>query len=64
LEKCKLLFAANTQEKGKQLDFICQELLREINTVAAKSSHFQIIEQTVAVKVELEKIKEQVQNIV
>ncbi len=50
-------------EKGKRLDFILQELLREINTISAKSSSFEINSLAVDIKVELEKAREQVQNI-
>ena len=48
---------------GRKLDFLCQELLRETNTIASKSQHVGIIQHTVDIKGELEKIREQVQNI-
>lgn len=48
---------------GKKLDFLCQELLREWNTVAAKSPSAEQIQFAVEAKVELEKIREQVQNV-
>jgi uncharacterized protein (TIGR00255 family) len=48
---------------GKKLDFISQELLREINTIAAKSSEYSISHYIVEVKSEIENIREQVQNI-
>ncbi len=51
-------------EKGKRLDFILQELLRESNTTLAKCSDFEMSRLSVDIKVELEKIREQVQNIV
>ncbi len=51
-------------EKGKQLDFILQELAREINTIAAKCSDASIGKRAINTKVELEKAREQVQNIV
>ncbi len=51
-------------EKGKQLDFILQEFAREINTIAAKCSHATISSHAINVKVEIEKTREQVQNIV
>ncbi len=51
-------------EKGKRLDFIMQELLREINTLMAKCPTFEVSSLSVDVKVELEKAREQVQNIV
>ncbi len=50
--------------KGKRLDFILQELVRELNTINAKSGSFDISSLAVDIKVELEKAREQVQNIV
>jgi uncharacterized protein (TIGR00255 family) len=51
-------------EKGKRIDFITQEMLREANTLNAKSHHAQIGQIIVNIKVELEKMREQAQNIV
>ncbi len=51
-------------EKGKRLDFTLQELGREINTIAAKCSDATISTHAINVKVEIEKIREQIQNIV
>ena len=51
-------------EKGKRLDFTLQELAREINTIAAKCSDSTISKHAINVKVEIEKTREQVQNIV
>ncbi len=51
-------------EKGKRLDFTLQELAREINTIAAKCSDASIGSLAINVKVELEKAREQTQNIV
>ncbi len=51
-------------EKGKRLDFILQELGREINTITAKCSDATISAHAINIKVEIEKIREQVQNIV
>lgn len=53
-----------TIEKGKKIDFTLQELAREINTIAAKCSDSTIEGLAINVKVELEKAREQVQNIV
>ena len=50
-------------EIGRELDFLCQEMLREINTMGSKSQFFEISRETVFAKGELEKIREQVQNI-
>ncbi len=57
------LLETDLQEKGKRLDFILQELLRETNTIMAKCSNFDISSFGVDIKVELEKAREQVQNI-
>ncbi|MBI5233198.1 MAG: DUF1732 domain-containing protein, partial [Deltaproteobacteria bacterium] len=48
---------------GRKLDFLCQELLRETNTVASKSYDTDITHTVVEMKSELEKIREQAQNI-
>jgi uncharacterized protein (TIGR00255 family) len=53
-----------TIEKGKKIDFTLQELAREINTIAAKCSDSTIGGLAINVKVELEKAREQVQNII
>ena len=50
-------------EIGKKADFLIQELNREINTVSSKSNQAEIGQATVEIKSELEKIKEQLQNI-
>ena len=51
------------EEVGKKLDFIAQELHREINTVGAKTSGFNISKGVIEVKTEIEKIREQLKNI-
>ncbi len=48
---------------GRQLDFLVQELNREANTMGSKSNDADLTRQVVTVKSELEKIREQVQNI-
>lgn len=48
---------------GRKLDFLLQEMNREINTIGAKAGDVQIARGVIAVKAELEKIREQVQNI-
>ena len=48
---------------GKKLDFLCQEINREINTIGSKSSDLEITGQVVQMKTALEKIREQVQNL-
>lgn len=48
---------------GRKLDFLVQECHREINTIGAKANHLEISQKVVILKAELEKVKEQVQNI-
>lgn len=48
---------------GRRLDFLIQEFLREVNTLASKINDASIMHQTVMLKSELEKMREQVQNI-
>ena len=48
---------------GRELDFLMQELNREINTTASKSSDSEIARLAVAVKAELERCREQIQNV-
>jgi uncharacterized protein (TIGR00255 family) len=48
---------------GRKLDFLVQEMNRESNTIGAKANDYQISQYVVALKSELEKVKEQVQNI-
>ncbi|MBI5454140.1 MAG: DUF1732 domain-containing protein, partial [Deltaproteobacteria bacterium] len=48
---------------GKRLDFLCQEIGREINTIGSKPSDVHITQMVVEMKGEAEKIREQVQNI-
>jgi uncharacterized protein (TIGR00255 family) len=55
---------ANELEKGKRLDFLLQELFREISTTMAKAAEPEITKLGISIKIELEKAREQVQNIV
>lgn len=50
-------------ETGKRLDFLLQELNREANTVLSKSTDLMIKEAGLAIKAEVEKLREQVQNV-
>lgn len=52
-----------TETVGRKLDFMLQEVNREINTIGSKASDFTINSLVVEVKSELEKMREQVQNI-
>ncbi len=50
-------------EVGKRLDFLLQELNREANTVLSKSTEISIKDAGLAIKAEIEKLREQVQNV-
>ncbi|MCF8382594.1 MAG: YicC family protein [Chlorobium sp.] len=53
----------NESGTGRKLNFLLQEQLREANTIASKSQNAEISQQVVHIKEELEKIREQLQNI-
>ena len=56
--------ALNSMEPiGRKLDFLLQEINREINTTASKANDISVIDCVIIIKTELEKIREQVQNI-
>ncbi|MCA0988016.1 YicC/YloC family endoribonuclease [Guptibacillus algicola] len=48
---------------GRKLDFLVQEINRELNTIGSKSTHHMISQYVVDLKSEVEKVREQVQNI-
>jgi len=54
---------ASSEPVGRQMDFLLQELNRETNTMGSKSNDAELTRQVVAIKAELEKIREQVQNV-
>jgi len=63
LEQFDKLVHSSTPGVGKAMDFIIQELGREINTLGSKSPDLEVSHVVVNVKTELAKIREQVQNI-
>lgn len=58
-----LLRGTGTEPVGRKLDFLIQEMGRETNTIGSKALDAEISLQVVTIKAELEKIREQVQNI-
>ena len=48
---------------GRKLDFIAQEMNREANTILSKSTDLAITDRAIALKTEIEKVREQIQNI-
>lgn len=52
-----------TDANGRALDFLAQEMFRECNTIGAKANSAQVAQRVIAAKTELERIREQVQNV-
>ncbi|MBC1403041.1 YicC/YloC family endoribonuclease [Listeria booriae] len=48
---------------GRKLDFLIQEMNREVNTIGSKASHLEITNRVVELKTTLEKMREQIQNV-
>ena len=55
--------AERNQRPGKKLDFLCQEINREINTIGSKSAIIEVSAEVVKMKEALENIREQLRNI-
>ncbi|HPI36693.1 MAG TPA: YicC family protein [Ignavibacteriaceae bacterium] len=53
----------NGDETGRKLNFLCQEMHREANTIASKSLSTEVIHHSVFIREEIEKIREQIQNV-
>lgn len=56
-------YLASTEPVGRSLDFLVQEFFREFNTMGSKCNQAEIAHAVVSAKTELEKIREQVQNV-
>ncbi|MEI8365663.1 MAG: YicC/YloC family endoribonuclease [Parachlamydiaceae bacterium] len=63
LQQSAALINSKAQSIGKTLEFIVQELNREVNTIGSKSSDVDVSRTVIAIKTELERIREQIQNI-
>lgn len=63
LEQFRKQLSSEEKSVGRSLDFMSQEINREIHTIAAKAVDGEIISLSVMMRAELEKIREQVQNI-
>jgi uncharacterized protein (TIGR00255 family) len=62
IQACREALAGD-QPIGKQLGFLAQELGREVNTMGSKGSDAEILQQVIAMKGELEKFREQLENL-
>jgi uncharacterized protein (TIGR00255 family) len=58
-----MVLAEGPEPCGRKLDFLLQEMNREINTIGAKADGLDISELIITAKAELEKMREQVQNV-
>ena len=63
LVQLKNIITKSTQPEGKKLDFLVQEMNREANTIGSKANDIEITNTMIEIKAEIEKIREQVQNI-
>ncbi|PYQ36595.1 MAG: YicC family protein [Acidobacteria bacterium] len=63
LEQFASLLSSSDEPVGKKLDFLAQEILRELNTLGSKGRDLQMIREVLEMKSETEKIREQVQNL-
>ena len=63
IEQLNEFLQEDSVEIGKKIDFLLQEMNREINTVGSKSQKSEMISLVVDIKSEIEKIREQIQNI-
>ena len=52
-----------TEPMGRKLDFLVQEINREANTIGSKANDIEIARIVIDIKAEVEKIREQIQNI-
>jgi len=57
-------FCNSKEAAGRKLDFLAQEILREANTIASKSNDSEIAHHVVVIKGAIDRLKEQVQNVV
>lgn len=62
IEQCRTCLRA-PEPTGRKLDFLCQEMHREINTIGSKANSLAATRLVIELKNELERIREQVQNI-
>ena len=62
-DQMKSIIVNSTQPDGKKLDFLVQEMNREANTIGSKANDLEVTALMLQIKAEIEKIREQVQNI-
>lgn len=62
IEQYRMLISSE-EKVGKKLDFLLQELQREANTILSKSGNMEVTHHAIAIKTDVEKLREQVQNV-
>ncbi|MFC7681673.1 YicC/YloC family endoribonuclease [Paenibacillus sp. GCM10028914] len=62
-EQCRQLLLHQNGPVGRKLDFLIQEMNREVNTIGSKANHLTLVNRVVEMKAELEKIREQAANV-
>ncbi len=63
VDACERVLRTAEADAGKKLDFIAQEMHREVNTIGAKASDYRISNAVIELKSEIEKIREQLKNV-
>lgn len=63
IEQFLRLLKSGEEAAGKKAEFLLQELSREINTIGSKAQNLEISQKVIEIKAELEKIREQIQNV-
>jgi uncharacterized protein (TIGR00255 family) len=63
LSQFSSLLTSSREPVGKKLDFLSQEILRELNTLGSKGRDLQMVREVLDMKSEIEKVREQVQNL-
>lgn len=63
LDKLEGLLESSGEPVGRTLEFLAQEIHREINTIGAKTKDLSVADTTVELKADLERVREQVQNV-
>ena len=63
MDQMESIIAENGKPDGKRLDFLVQEMNREANTIGSKANDLGVTELMLMIKAEVEKIREQVQNV-
>lgn len=63
LDQCEHLLKSEAASVGKTFEFVLQEMNREANTIASKGADVEVARHVIAIKAELERVREQIQNV-